>query len=189
MIDLRRIRQDPVLARAALSRRRDPEALAQFDRVIDLDGKCRELLTRVEQLRADRNAASREFGNRKQAGEDVSALQADLAVRAGELKELEEDLREFESLVESHLLAIPNFLRDDVPDGDAADNVELRRWGTVRHFDFAPRPHWEIGAALGLFDLARGTKVAGSGFPLFTGAGARLVPPLFAPCWKTAGPP
>jgi seryl-tRNA synthetase len=175
MIELRRIRQDPVLARIALARRRDPEILAQFDRVIDLDGKYRELLTKVEQLRADRNAASREFGNRKQAGEDVTALQADLAVRAGELKELEEDLREFEALVESHLLAIPNFLRDDVPDGDAADNVELRRWGSVRQFDFAPRPHWELGAALGLFDLPRGTKLAGTGFPLFTGMGARLV--------------
>lgn len=175
MIDLRRIRQDPVLARTALSRRRDHDALVQFDRVLELDIKCRELLTRVEQLRADRNSASREFGNRKQAGEDVGGLQAELAMRATELKELEEDLREFEALVESHLLAIPNLLRDDVPDGGPEANVELRRWGTARRFEFAPRPHWEIGAALGLFDLARGTKLAGTGFPLFTGAGARLV--------------
>jgi seryl-tRNA synthetase len=175
MIDIRRIRQDPVLARAALARRRDREALAQFDRVLELDGRCRELLNRVEQLRAERNAASREFGNRKQRGEDVTALQAELAGRAGELKDLEEDLREFESLIESHLLAIPNLLRNDVPDGDAADNVELRRWGTARTFDFAPQPHWDIGVHLGLFDLPRGAKLAGTGFPLFTGLGARLV--------------
>ncbi|HRP09125.1 MAG TPA: serine--tRNA ligase, partial [Gemmatimonadales bacterium] len=95
--------------------------------------------------------------------------------RAGELKDLEEDLREFEALIESHLLAIPNFLRSDVPAGGAESNRELRRWGTVRQFDFAPRPHWDIGTSLGLFDLPRGTKVAGSGFPLFTGMGARLV--------------
>lgn len=175
MIDLRRIRQDPSLARAELARRQDDGSLEQFDRVIELDSRWRELLARVETLRAERNTASKEFGRRKQAGEDVTDLQSELAARAGELKNLEEDLREFEALIDSHLLAIPNFLRDDVPAGGAEANRELRRWGTVRQFDFAPRPHWDIGASLGLFDLPRGTKVAGSGFPLFTGMGARLV--------------
>ncbi len=175
MLDLRRIRQDPEQARRDLLRRRDAEALAQFDRVLELDAEWRALLGRVEQLRAERNSASREFGNRKQAGEDVSALQAGLAERAATLKDLEEDLREFEALVESHLLTIPNTVRADVPDGGADANLELRRWGTVRSFPFAPKPHWEIGAALGLFDLARGTKLSGAGFPLFTGPGARLV--------------
>lgn len=175
MIDLRRLRQDPDAARAALARRLDDGALAQFDRVVALDGQWRQLLGRVEQLRAERNQASKEFGNRKQAGEDVSALQADLAGRATELKNLEEDLREFESLIDGHLAAIPNVLLETVPDGGAEANQELRRWGRAPDFDFAPRPHWELGISLGLFDLARGTKVAGTGFPLFTGMGARLV--------------
>lgn len=175
MLDLRRIRQDPDQARRDLARRLDREAMAQFERVLELDGEWRAVLSRVEQLRAERNAASREFGNRKQAGEDVSALQADLAARAATLRDLEEDLREFESLIGSHLLTIPNVVRGDIPDGDASANSELRGWGTVRQFPFAPRPHWEIGTALGLFDLQRGAKIAGSGFPLFTGQGARLV--------------
>jgi seryl-tRNA synthetase len=175
MIDVRRLRQDPAAARAALARRRDADALAQFDRVMELDVRRREVLTEVERLRARRNEASREFGRRKQAGEDVTEMQADLAGAAARLKDLEEDLREFEALVESHLLAIPNLLAAEVPEGDASANRELRRVGEPPGFDFVPRPHWELGESLGLFDLPRGTKVAGSGFPLFTGVGARLV--------------
>lgn len=175
MIDLRQVRQDPGLARSALARRRDEGALAQFDRVLELDARRREVLAEVERLRAERNEASREFGRRKQAGEALDDLQADLAERAGRLKDLEEDLREFDSLLDGHLLAVPNFLHDDVPDGDADANREIRRWGEQRAFDFAPRPHWDIGADLQLFDLPRGTRIAGSGFPLFTGMGARLV--------------
>ncbi len=175
MIDLKRLRADPAAFRAALGRRQDAEALAQCDRVVSLDAERLACLTRVEQLRAERNEASREFGRRKQAGEDLAALQTELADRASELKSLEEDLREFESLVESHLLNIPNLVADDVPEGGADGNVEVRRWGTAPRFDFTPKPHWELGEALGLFDLPRGAKVAGSGFPVFTGQGARLV--------------
>jgi seryl-tRNA synthetase len=175
MIDVRRLRHDPAEARAALARRLDDGALAQFDRVLELDDRRRTVLTEVEKMRADRNEASREFARRKQAGEDLTALQAELGKAAARLKDLEEDLREFEALQESHLLAIPNFLAADVPEGGVEANVELRRWGTPPRFDFSPKPHWEIGEQLGLFDLPRGTKVAGSGFPLFTGLGARLV--------------
>ena len=175
MIDVRRLRHDPAAAREALARRRDDATLAQFDRVLELDARRLEVLTEVERMRAERNEASREFGRRKQAGEDVAGLQAELGRAAGRLKDLEEDLREFDALLESHLLAIPNFLADDVPEGDVSANRELRRWGTAPSLAFEPRPHWELGEALGLFDLPRGTKVAGSGFPLFTGLGARLV--------------
>ncbi len=175
MIDVRQVRHDPELARRALARRRDDGAMAQLDRVLELDARRLEVLGEVERLRAERNEASREFGRRKQAGEELGDLQADLAARAARLKDLEEDLREFDSLLEAHLLAIPNFLHEDAPEGDAAANREVRRWGTPRQFDFAPRPHWEIGAELGLFDLPRGSRLAGSGFPLFTGMGARLV--------------
>jgi seryl-tRNA synthetase len=175
MIDVRRLRQEPEVMRQVLARREDPAALVQFDRVLELDVRRREVLTEVERLRAERNEASREFGRRKQAGEDVADLQTDLAARAARLKDLEEDLREFETLLESHLLAIPNLVHDDVPDGDASANREVRRWGEPPQFDFVPRPHWELGEALGLFDLPRGTRITGSGFPLFTGMGARLV--------------
>lgn len=175
MIDIRRLRQDAEAARAALARRLDDGALEQVDRVLELDARRREVLVEVEALRAERNKASQEFGRRKQAGEDVTGLQTELAARAERLKDLEEDLREFDALLESHLLAVPNFVLDAAPDGDASANHVLRTWGEPPTFDFEPKPHWELGAALGLFDLPRGTKIAGSGFPLFTGKGARLV--------------
>jgi seryl-tRNA synthetase len=175
MIDLRQVRHDPALARAALARRGDDEAMAQFDRVLELDARRLEVLADVERLRAERNEASREFGRRKQAGEALDSLQGELADGTARLKDLEEDLREFDALLEGHLLAIPNFLQPDVPDGDASANREIRRWGEPRQSGLGVRPHWELGEALGLFDLPRGTRIAGSGFPLFTGMGARLV--------------
>ncbi len=175
MIDIRIVRPDPDAARASLARRLDDGALAQFDRAMELDARRLVVLAEVEQLRAERNEASRVFGQRKQAGEDVSVLQQELGDRAANLKSLEEDLREFEALCESHLLAVPNFPHTDAPDGDASANRVVRTWGTPRTFATPPRPHWELGESLGLFDLTRGTKVAGSGFPLFTGQGARLV--------------
>lgn len=175
MIDLKRLRQDPAAMRAELARRCDPEALTQFDRVVSLDAERLACLTRVEALRAERNEASRMFGMRKQSGEDVSSLQTELADRAAQLKSLEEDLREFETLVETHLLNLPNLVAADLPDGGAEANAEVRRWGVAPRFDFTPRPHWEIGESLGLFDLPRGSRVSGSGFPVFTGWGARLV--------------
>ena len=175
MVDIRSVRADPIAARAVLARRVDEGALAQFDRAMELDARRLAVLAEVERLRAERNEASRLFGQRKQAGDDVTALQAELGERAARLKSLEEDLREFEALCESHLLAVPNFPHPDAPDGDASANRVVRMWGTPRTFATSPRPHWELGEALGLFDLARGTKIAGSGFPLFLGPGARLV--------------
>jgi seryl-tRNA synthetase len=175
MIDIRRLRNDPEGAREALSRRLDKDALEQVDRTLELDGERRDVLGQVEQLRTERNAASREFGRLKQAGEDVANLQEELGKAGARLKDLEEDLREFDALLENHASTIPNFLLDEVPNGDVSANVELRRWGTPPSFDFTPKTHWELGESLGLFDLQRGTKVAGSGFPLFMGMGARLV--------------
>lgn len=175
MIDLRRLRGATDAHREAIARRLDPAALSQLDRVLELDGRRLAVLADVERLRAERNEASREFGRLKQAGESVEALQADLAQRAAGLKSLEEDLREFDALVAEHLDAIPNLPHEETPDGDATANRVLRQWGTLPTPAFEPRPHWEIGESLGLFDLARGAKIAGSGFPLFTGQGARLV--------------
>ncbi len=175
MIDAKRLRQDPDAARSQLARRGDQDAIQQFDRAVELDERRRALLLEVERLRAERNAASRDFGRRKQAGEDVSGLQQLLAERAASQQSLEDDLRDVEVLLEGHLLAIPNFVLDGAPEGGPEANAVVRTWGTAPEFDFEPKPHWEIGEALGLFDLARGARISGSGFPLFTGSGARLV--------------
>ncbi|HEY4100876.1 MAG TPA: serine--tRNA ligase [Gemmatimonadales bacterium] len=175
MIDVRRVRHDPDAARAALARRRDPVAIAQLDQVIELDTRRRELVTGVEQLQARRNAQSGEVAQRKKNHAAADDLLAELKQSGEEVRALEADLKDVEALLDEHLLNVPNFLLAHVPDGEADANRVVRTWGTPPHHDFAPRPHWELGAALGLFDLPRGAKLAGSGFPLFTGAGARLV--------------
>ncbi|MEO5800349.1 MAG: serine--tRNA ligase [Gemmatimonadales bacterium] len=175
MIDIRRLRQDPATARAALARRGDPEALEQFDRALELDLRRRELLGTVEALQAERNQATEAVARKKQAKEPADELLAALKSSGERVRALEADLRDIEALLESHLLNVPNLPLDSVPTGGVSANVVVRSWGTPREFDFTPRPHWELGQTLGLFDLPRGAKLTGSGFPLFTGMGARLV--------------
>jgi seryl-tRNA synthetase len=175
MIDVRQVRSDPGKARAALARRRDPVALDQLDRVVALDQRRRLLVVRVEQLQAERNAQSDEVARRKRTAQPADELLATLKASGEEVHQLEADLKDLEALLNEHLLSVPNFLQPHVPEGDADANQVLRTWGEPRHFAFAPQAHWDIGQRLGLFDLARGARLAGSGFPLFTGAGARLV--------------
>jgi seryl-tRNA synthetase len=175
VIDLKRLRQDPEGSRASLARRRDPSVLALLDVVLDLDRQRRELLVTVETLKAERNAATEEVARRKRAREAAGELMAGLKASGEAVKGLDAQLREIEAALESHALGIPNFPLDGIPDGDAAANRVIRSWGQPPRFAFEPRPHWELGTALGMLDLAAGAKIAGSGFPLFRGPGARLV--------------
>lgn len=175
MLDLRRLRHDPDGVRASLARRLDDDALAQLDRVIALDAKRREMVTRVEKLQAERNSQTEEVARRKRAKEPADELLATLKASGEAVRVLETDLRDVEALLEAHLLNVPNLVLPEVPSGGAEANQVVRHWGTPRQFDFAPKAHWDLGVALGLFDLPRGTKLTGSGFPLFTGMGARLV--------------
>ena len=175
MIDVRRVRQDPDAARAALARRLDRHALDQLGAVIALDRRRRDVVVQVEQLQAVRNAQSDEVAQRKRAKESADELLAALKTSGEQVHLLEADLKDIEALLDEHLLNVPNFLAAHVPDGEADANQVVRTWGEAPHFAFAPKPHWELGAQLGLFDLPRGAKLTGSGFPLFTGMGARLV--------------
>ncbi len=180
MIDLRRVRQDPDAARSALARRADPALGPLFDHVLELDRRRRALLTRVEQLKAERNSATAEVARRKRSAEPADELLASLKASGDEVRALDAELRELDLALDGRALALPNFLLDEVPDGGAEANRLVRAWGELPRFDFAPKAHWDLGAALGLFDLARGAKLTGSGFPLFTGPGARLVRALAA---------
>jgi seryl-tRNA synthetase len=180
VIDLKRLREDPDGSRASLLRRRDPSLAPLLDGVLDLDRRRRERLVRVEALKAERNAASEEVARRKRAGEPADELVARLKASGEEVKALDFELRAIEADLEERSLALPNFPAADVPDGDASANRVLRTCGEPPRFDFAPRPHWELAAALGILDLPAGAKLAGSGFPLFRGLGARLVRALSA---------
>jgi seryl-tRNA synthetase len=175
VIDLRRLRQAPDGVRAALRRRLDPAVDAMLDALLDLDRRRRELLVRVEGLKAERNAASEEVARRKRAGESALALMAELKVSGEEVKRLDGEVRAVDAELEGLLLGLPNLPLPDLPEGDASANRVVREVGSPRTFSFPPKPHWELGEALGLLDLPRGAKVAGSGFPVFTGRGARLV--------------
>jgi seryl-tRNA synthetase len=175
VIDLKLLRQDPEASRAALLRRRDPSLGPLLDELLELDRRRRELLVEAETLKAERNAASEEVARRKRAKEPADDLMARLKASGDEVKALDARLREVDAELERRALAVPNFPLGQVPDGDASANRVVRTWGNPPSFDFAPRPHWELGAALGILDLPAGAKIAGSGFPLLRGLGARLV--------------
>jgi seryl-tRNA synthetase len=175
VIDLKRLRQEPEASRASLLRRRDPSVGPLLDAILELDRQRRELLVQVESLKAERNAASEEVARRKRAKEPADDLMARLKITGDEVKALDVRLRDVEAELDRRALALPNFPADELPDGDASANRVVRTWGEPPRFDFPPQPHWELGAALGILDLPAGAKIAGSGFPLMRGLGARLV--------------
>ena len=175
MIDLKRLRQDPEGSRASLLRRRDPALAESVDALLGLDRERREMLVRVEALKAERNAASEAVARRKRAKEPADDLMARLKESGDEVKLLDGRLREVESALERLALTLPNFPSDVTPDGDAGANRVVRTWGEPPTFDFQPKPHWELAAALGILDLPAGAKLTGSGFPVFRGMGARLI--------------
>ncbi len=175
MIDVKLLRQDPAGVRASLLRRDDDTVSAALDEVLALDRRWRDRITETEQLRAHRNAATEEVARRKRAKEPADELLASLKLSSDRVKALDAEIRELEDMLHQELLRIPNLPHPAIPTGPAAANRVVREWGAIPAFDFTPRPHWELGETLGILDLVRGAKLSGSGFPVFVGAGARLV--------------
>ncbi|HEV8149787.1 MAG TPA: serine--tRNA ligase [Gemmatimonadales bacterium] len=175
MIDVRLLRQDPAGVRAALMRRGDASLDDALSGVLELDRRWRSAVADTERLKAERNAQTEVVAKKKRAKESVAELLATLKASGERVKALDADSRALEERLEQALLRIPNLPHAATPTGSAEANRIVRRWSEPPRFDFAPRPHWEIGEALGLLDLARGAKLAGSGFPLFSGAGAKLI--------------
>ena len=162
--------------RDRLAHRGDPELLVMLDRVLELDSERRELIAEVDTLRARRNEATPRVAELKRSGaheeadgliREMRELGETISMRETRLAAAEEEIREL-------LLHIPNMPLPEVPTGGVESNLVLREWGEPSHFDFEPKPHWTLGADLGILDLPRGAKVAGSGFPLYVGLGARL---------------
>src|SRR5689334_210866 len=137
--------------------------------------KRRALTAQLDQLKAERNdGAKADAALVKQHGKlpaDIVEQRKQLGLR---ITQLESEQRNIESVLEAKALFVPNLPLPELPDGDAAQNHVVRTWGTPRPQDKTLQPHWVLGERLALFDLARGAKISGSGFPLFTGAGARL---------------
>jgi seryl-tRNA synthetase len=174
MIDIRAIREAPDAVRAALARR-GPGFAALIDTAAALDQRRRARLVEVEELKAQRNTQSAEVARRKKAGEPADALLVTLRDLSDRIKALDDEAAGVDRALDDVLLQIPNLPLPDIPTGDARANTVLRTWGDLPRFDFPAKPHWELGAALGILDLPGGAKITGSGFPLFQGQGARLV--------------
>jgi len=140
-----------------------------------LDEARRAALREVEQLKARRNQASDQIAALKKQKQDPAALIAEMRGAGDRIKELDAVVAEAEAALEAWLLTIPNLPHSSVPVGRGSEgNVENRRWGRPPQFDFEPRPHWDIGARLGILDLERAAKIAGARFAVYMGAGARL---------------
>jgi seryl-tRNA synthetase len=174
MLDIRKIREKPDFYRERLSRRHggDEKAVAHL---LVLDEQRRKSLQEVEGLKGERNRASKEIGALKAQGLDIAEKSAAMKKLGEQVTQLDQELARIESEQADLLLRIPNINQDSVPVGaGAADNRVERVIGSPAQFDFKPKPHWEIGTELGLIDLEAATKISGSGFIVFKGAGARL---------------
>lgn len=174
MLDLKSVRDDFASVKTAL-RRRSVEAAEALDAVKPLDERRRALQGEIDALKNQRNVVSKEVGQLKAKGADASEKIAAMKQVGERIGVLDEELRRAEAELEAKLLLIPNIPNPSIPDGTGgADNREVRRHGSPAQFSFKPRPHWEIGAALGILDLERATRVSGTGFACHFGAGARL---------------
>jgi seryl-tRNA synthetase len=168
------VREQGETLRAGIRRRGGEDLLPLIDRAEYLERERRTTLQAVEERKAARNAMSAEVARRKRAGENTDDVLDQSRSLGDEITRLEQELEAAEQQLRDILLELPNLPLPDTPDGDAGSNRELRRWGTPRTSN-GLRPHWELAEALGLVDFARGTRLAGSGFILYRGLGARLV--------------
>jgi seryl-tRNA synthetase len=173
VLDLRFVRDNVELVRGRLATRGDvPPALGEL---IQIDVEQRAILAEVERLRQRRNELSKAVGELKRQGKSVSDLVAQVAAEGPLLNDLEKQLKEKEEILQEVALFLPNLPHDSVPFGKSTeDNVEVRRWGEARRFDFEPKPHWELGEALGILDFERAARIAQSRFAVLRGLGARL---------------
>ena len=172
MLDSRFIRENVDTVREAIRSRNEP---ADLDRFLHLDERKRALQVEVEGLRQRRNHVSEQIAALKKHGEEPASLITQIKVVSQKIKAYACELRALNAALEQVLLSIPNIPDLSVPRGSSdSDNVEVRRWGHLPELPFSPLPHWELGGRLGILDLKRASKIAGSGFVLFRGAGARL---------------
>ena len=172
---------DPTLVRDRLPdvdarlRARGLDPSADLAELSALESDRRRLIPLVENLKREQNEAGESVAKAKKEGKDPSGIFAENKARAGRIRELEAELAVVDQRRDARLLTLPNLPHESVPVGkSAADNAEVRRWGTPPAMDFEPKPHWELGAALGILDFERATRMSGARFSVLLGAGARL---------------
>jgi seryl-tRNA synthetase len=178
MLDINIIRETPEIVRKVLKDRQ--METSSVDAILQLDEKRRALLGQVEALKAERNTVSKEIGQMKEATARQSKIDA-MRVVGDKIAEFDKQVAEVETELNSLTASLPNILDARVPYGvDESENLVIRTIGEPRKFEFAPKPHWDLGPALGILDFERGTKLTGSRFYVLQAAGARLQRALIA---------
>jgi len=172
MLDIKFVRKNTAFVQEALAKRGSALSVQDF---LDLDAKRRELIVETETLKAERNAASAEIARAKREGGDVSGRMARMSEVAERVKALDVSLREVDAQTQEWLMGVPNIPHESTPVGaDENDNPVVRVWGEPPSFDFEPKEHFEIAAALGGLDLERAAKLTGARFNVLYGWAARL---------------
>ena len=176
MLDLNFVRNNLALVEDKLRlRNADPAAL--LGDFLALDQRRREAITQSEQLKARRNELSQQVGALKKAGkhDEANAVMEETRALKDRPDALDSSAAALDEELHQSLARLPNLTRDEVPAGKSEeDNVVTKTWGAIPAFDFAPKPHWELGESLGILDLERATKLSGARFAVYKGAGARL---------------
>lgn len=174
MLDIKLIRENPDRVKQAMKNRNgDYDEI--IDRVLACDEKRRELNSKADALKAKQNQASKQIPQIKKQGGDVSAILAEMNEIKAEIKGMDAEIAQVEAEQKELILSIPNIPNETVPIGKSdADNVEIRRWGEPKQFDFEPKAHWDIGKDLGILDPETAGKVTGARFHFYKGLGARL---------------
>lgn len=172
MLDIRWIRSEPEEVRRLLA---DRNSDMDIGPLLELDEAKRKLVTETEELKARRNEGSRKVGAARGVGGDADGLMEEMRAIGEKIREIDARISEIDEQISLMLLSLPNRPHSSVPVGkDENDNVEVRRFGEPRNFSFEPRPHWEIGEALGILDFEKGASLAQSRFTVLKGQGARL---------------
>ena len=174
MLDLNFVRENLPLVEEKLRQRGTDPAVVLKD-FSEVDTERRKAITEAETRKAQRNKASEEIAKAKKAGQDASAAMAQTKELREQIQALEKTATDLDARLREILTGLPNLPHSSVPVGHSADdNVEVRRWGAPPKFDFAPKPHWDLGAELGILDLERAVKLTGARFAVYWDLGAKL---------------
>lgn len=172
MLDIKRIRNNPEEIVEALKKRRGEYPI---QKLLDTDEKRREVIQKVESMKAEQNKLSKQVPQMKKNGEDTTELFKNLKKLSDDIKSMDDDLKNIDEEIREYLMEIPNTPNKDVPVGlDDTENLEIRKWGEPRKFDFDIKAHWDLGVDLDILDFERATKISKSRFSVFKGKGARL---------------
>lgn len=171
MLDIKLMRKEPERVAQAVGRRGKEIDMQPF---LTADEKHREVIVQIEELQSQRNAKSKEVGQRKRNGESADDLMAEVSAINEKIKVLDESKDALEKEVRDFVVSIPNMPADDIPDGGEDDYRVERVWGEPRKFDFEPKAHWDLGVDLDILDFDRAAKVTGSRFTFYKGLAARL---------------